>query len=438
MKDSAEKIQRMLRFLRRSKAGDFDGVADPRVAPVKHAWSRILECLTMALVMNLRTLREVEDFSEQLYGEKGRISDTTFDQALRTMDDAALQNLLIAQVRAMHRGKRLVQCEDMPLKILVLDGKNQATLRHDGGGRGHKRTSDTAKWFGAESAGLPYWIAPALRAVLVSTPSKPCVLQMALPTGSGESSNVPAFIDALDRAYGKSNLADVFMMDAGLTSLANAQHVTDGGYSYIMGVKENQSMLLEEARRLLETKAQSQTPEAATNWEQRGRCKIRRQIWRTTDMRNIETTAGVWGHLRETWLVRQETYDPVLTKTTLEDRYFITSVNPRRCTSSQCLNIVRAHWGVENDAFNSLDLQWQEDSGIWCTQGTAVWALGVLRLIAYNTAQFIRRKLLKPLSSEGDTPSWRRTFRAIRDAIEQGIRCHDSWAEPQGDPAVTG
>ena len=331
MRISNGKIQRFLRFLRRSKAGRLDAVPDPRQGTTKHPWPRILECLTFGLVLNLRTLREVEDLSEELYGRAGRISDTTFDQALRTVDDQALQVNLVEQIRALHRSKRLGQMKGIPLKILVLDGKNQATLTHDGQGRGHRRTSDTAKWFGSAAEGLPYWIAPALRAVLVSTPSTPCVLQYALPPGGGESDNVPAFVDALHSAYGKSGLAEVMMMDAGLASLANANHITARGYAYIMGLKENQPMLLEEARRLLSLQASEQSPEYSTPWEQRGRYKMRRHIWRTEQIKGVSNTVGEWTHLREAWLILQETFDPIEDQTTYDTRYFITSVNPRRC-----------------------------------------------------------------------------------------------------------
>ena len=68
---------------------------------------------------------------------------------------------------------------------------------------------------------------------------------------------------------------------------------------------------------------------------------------------------------------------------------------------SQILLLVRQHWAVENDCFNSLDLQWHEDAAPWCTRGTATWALGLLRLMAYNTAQLMRRRKLRPKRADG-------------------------------------
>jgi hypothetical protein len=57
------------------------------------------------------------------------------------------------------------------------------------------------------------------------------------------------------------------------------------------------------------------------------------------------------------------------------------------------LLLVRRHWGVENDCFKSLDVQWQEDTKPWWTEGNAVQALGMLRLMAYNSTQMAGRAL---------------------------------------------
>ena len=84
-----------------------------------------------------------------------------------------------------------------------------------------------------------------------------------------------------------------------------------------------------------------------------------------------------------------------------EDRYFVTSLLRNYLSPAQVLLLVRNHWGVENDAFNSLDLQWHEDHGPWCTGGASVWSLGILRLMAYNIAQYLRRRRLRSKDAEG-------------------------------------
>jgi hypothetical protein len=41
----------------------------------------------------------------------------------------------------------------------------------------------------------------------------------------------------------------------------------------------------------------------------------------------------------------------------IEDRYFITNLDPDRLAPAQILRLVRRHWGIENDCFKSLDLK---------------------------------------------------------------------------------
>jgi len=64
---------------------------------------------------------------------------------------------------------------------------------------------------------------------------------------------------------------------------------------------------------------------------------------------------------------------------------------------------VRNHWGIETDSNNTVDLQWLEDCGTWCTQGNAVWALGLLRRMAYNVAQYLRKRRLR---RKDETGAW--------------------------------
>jgi hypothetical protein len=186
-----------------------------------------------------------------------------------------------------------------------------------------------------------------------------------------------------------------------------------------MGLKGNQPELFAEAQALLEPKAKAEQPEAQTPWERRNGKLIRRLLWRTDEMAGIENSVGTWTHLRQTWLVRQETVDAE-GKLEVEDRYFLSSLLWNYFKPWQILLVVRLHWGVENDTFNSLDLQWREDSGPWCTMGKAVWALALLRLMAYNTVQVLRRRRLRSKNTNGGLRapmSWRSLFKVIEDAL---------------------
>jgi hypothetical protein len=188
---------------------------------------------------------------------------------------------------------------------------------------------------------------------------------------------------------------------------------------YVLGLKGNQAELYSEAHKLLEPLCSTTPLTAESPWESRNAKRIRRRLWRTAEMASIENSVGEWTHLRQTWLVRQETRSAG-GKVEFEDRYFVTSLPWNYLSPQQILLLVRNHWAVVNDCFNSLDLRWHEDAAPWCTRRTAVWALGVLRLMAYNTAQLLRRRRLREKRDDGTRaqPSpWRSLFRLIVHAL---------------------
>jgi len=430
---NTERVQRFLakRARNKKKGWDYSDAPDPRQeAKVTLSMESILWALELGLLSNQPTLRDVETLNERLGWARtlvsASISDSTLDTEARRLDPAYLTDKLKRRVRDLYRSKMLAPV-GLPCGIATVDGKNLATLNHDAGGTGHARSSENKKWHRSKKQeaklGTDYYLMLALRATLTSAEAKPCIDQIALPPGAGESTMVPAMVEALDHAYGQSGMFSVVDGDAGLTSLANADLVDAKGYGYIFGLKGNQPELFAEAQALLEPKAKLDPVEAETPWERRNGKRIRRRLWRTDEMAGIENSVGSWNHLRQTWLVRQDTEDSH-GNVEVEDRYFISSLLWNYFKPHQILLAVRNHWSVENDTFNSLDLQWREDSGPWCTQGLAVWALGILRLMAYNTAQLMRRRRLRKKTDGGALRapmSWRSLFKIIESALKLDI-----------------
>jgi hypothetical protein len=425
------KEQRVQRFLikQKNKPGwDFLDAPDPRKeGMVDHQMPSIIWSLELGLIANHPTLRDVEAMTEELAPwarelVPDSISDTTLDTEARRLDERYLLDKLVRQVRDMQRSRMLMPF-GLPIGVVTVDGKNLATLEHNADGTGHERSTENEKWHKNKSGqdrADEYYLLPALRAALTSAEAKPCIHQMRLPAGTGESSNCREFVDALHRAYGRSGMFEVLDFDAGLTSLETADHINDLGYGYVFGLKGNQPELFTESQRLLVLKAIEEEPEADTDWERRSGKRIRRRLWRTDEMRGFVNSVGTWSHLRQTWLVKQETEHADGT-VEVEDRYFITSLTWNRLSPYQILTLVRGHWGVENDGFNSLDLQWREDHAPWVTKGRAVWALGVLRLMAYNVVQYLRKRRLRHKNEAGarrEPMSWRQVFKAITKVLE--------------------
>jgi predicted transposase YbfD/YdcC len=420
------RIERFIKKKSRKPGWGFSDAPDNRQeGKVEHAQKHILNSLLLGLTANKPTLRDVEEMTRDLRLSfralvAKPISDTTLDTESRRLDGGYLLGKVMEQVREEFRAKMLGPV-GLPCGVVTVDGKNLATLLHDAGGSGHARSSENEKWQrpgGAKDE--EYYLVPALRASLTSAEARPIIYQKALPPGTGESTSFCELVDDLHRAYGRSGMFEVIDVDAGLTSLENADHVNALGYTYIFGLKGNQPELYEEARRLLQAQARREAAEAETPWERRAGKRIRRRLWRTAEMVGLENSVGTWGHLRQTWLVRQETEHPN-GQVTVEERYFITSALWNYFRPEQILGLVRSHWRVENDAFNSLDVQWREDSAPWCTQGNAILGLSLLRVMAYNLAQQLRRRRLRRKDEDGwqaEPMSWRSLFKAIGMTLE--------------------
>jgi len=425
------RIEAAIKRRNRKPGFDFSDAPDNRQErKVRHEQKHILNSLLLGLIANKPTLRDVEEMTHDLRVSLRSmvpepISDTTLDTESRGLDTEYLTGKLVQQVREDYRAKMLATV-GLPCGVVTVDGKNLATLEHDAGGAGHVRSKDNEKWHRPGSAkGDNYFLVPVLRAALTSAQARPIIYQQQLPPGTGEATALCELVDNLHRAYGRSGMFDVVDGDAGLISLANADHINELGYTYIFGLKGNQPELYQEARALLEPQADDEAPQAETPWERREGKRIRRRLWRTGQMAGITNSVGTWTHLRQTWLVRQETEHPD-GAVKVEDRYFVTSALWNYFKPAQILALVRNHWRVENDCFNSLDLQWHEDSGIWCTKGNAVLGLSLLRVMAYNLVQMLRRRRLRRKTKDGNYKqpmSWRSLFKAIMLTLETALDC---------------
>lgn len=459
-----ERVQHRLQRSMTGSPWDFSDLPDARDQR-KITWPLHVVVMELALgqMRNEATLRDVERSVGGPLGSivpdaKGGVSDTTLYRVAGQLDPQALVGHLEKQVRRMHRDKMLTPA-GLPLGVVTVDGKCLGTLDHDAQGTAQANVNSTGK---------PYWLARALRGTLTSSVSKACVGQMSIPALGAETTTFPAFVEALHKAYGRIGLFEVVDVDAGFVSWSNMDHVNQLGYGYFGALKGNQPELLAEATRVLSQRADHEPAECETPWELRNGSWFRYRMWRTDKLTGWTTDGGTWSHLRQTLLVRQETlpveHEPVKTargerlkkrprpptvaetaapghkagrqmgkhklnsaprtkptEKVVEERFFITSILWNRLRAEQLVRLVRSHWGVENDTFHSLDVQWKEDATPWCTTGSAVWSLGILRLMAYNQVQYLRKRLLRErdgASGQSRPGRWRLVFELVRKALD--------------------
>ena len=430
----SREIKRVNRFLKQSfrKRRGWDlceGVTDPRSRRGRRWKLRALLGAAFAgMLVRARSMRAVEDLTDTAsstglrgFGFVRRVPDSTLEPVLRKLNPDELRERLHAQVRSLDRGKSLDE-RCLPLKLLAIDGKCIHTSK--------KRVHPACQRQQHEGR-PPRYLMRVLRAVLVSSPTKVCVDQQVIPAETNEVGAFPSLWAHLRSAYRADSLFEAVSLDAGFASEALCRQIDADGYGYIVGLKENQPELLAEARgyfrQLLAAKVgqQAPCPEAETDWELYQGRKMKRQLYRSTELAGWHG----WDHMRQVWLVRQLTEHPG-GRQEVEDRFFLTSLRVGRLNGAGILAVVRGHWGIENCANWTMDTQWGEDQRSWCCQGEALVVLSLLRQLAYNVVQVLFTRHLR--AERYRRYRWEQRFRRIEIALSLPAQARKSSRRASG------
>ena len=440
MKTVQQEIARVEAFtdpkLRRARQLVRAHARDPRdVKGIRHPFDHFILALLSGLLAGRKSLRAVEALSKELaLGRSGHgISDGALTHLLELMGENDLVPVLEYSVRDMGRRGQLKPV-GVAQSWTAVDGKYM-TAQHDCGGLAQKIE---------DKHGVHFRLG-VLRAVLISAAGKPALGQWVMPPvetaekdaekrkHTGETTNLPGFIAALRKAYG--DLVSNFTLDAGLWSKALFLGMDQAGLGVFCGLKKNKPDLHAEVKRVLGQRRKKRTPDAEMPWESCPKGEIRRRMWRTTE---LDGWNG-WTHLRQALLVEQTTKDRD-GKEKVELRYFVTNVTAGYLNARQALALVRLHWGIENDCNWTFDMQFGEDAGAWCTQNKATLVLGVLRMIAYNILQWLRKVHVQVERERVDRAArpWRELFElTYRYLVTAGRALLPRLAAPQRQATVT-
>jgi len=366
-------------------------VLDPRSRQGRrHRLDAILVALLAGLLGRCDSLRAVERLSERLgLGRKrSKISNTALAYLLGRLDDEALLPLLVQLVKDMRRRGELDH-DELGGDWVAIDGKYES-LDHDVGGVAQKFEDREAKTI--------YWRLGQLRAVLISAPGRPALGQRTMrpiPGAQGtaeelkqpgEMTNIRPFIAWMREQYG--DLATNFTLDAGLWSRGLFAELDEQGLGIFGNIKNNKPELATETARVLRIECQRHDAEADSGWERTSRGMVRRRLWRSCA---LDGWNG-WRHLRQVIVVEQTTKPHDGSAEVVERRTFGTNLPKATMSARQLLALVRRHWSIDNDCNWTLDVVMNEDAGAWCASGTAMLSLGVLRMIAHNMLQWLRKR----------------------------------------------
>ncbi len=165
---------------------------------------------------------------------------------------------------------------------------------------------------------------------------------------SNEITAIPKLLDALELA------GTVVTIDAMGCQKTIAEKIVGKKADYILAVKENQGLLLEEIKdsfRQLPIEFVAEEIDCGHGRVEQRRCSV------IADLGLIEKAAE-WASLQGLVRIEAERYHKLTGKTEREIRYYITSLKP---DAARLNRAIRQHWGIENKLHWVLDVGFGED-----------------------------------------------------------------------------
>jgi len=224
--------------------------------------------------------------------------------------------------------------------------------------------------------------------------------QEKVKTKSNEITAIPALLDVLDVA------GCIVTIDAMGTQLEIAEQIIDQEADYVLALKANQGNLHRQVKEYFSDGAKQGYTKMPVSYAEttdigHGRKEIRR-AWVSSD---IEWLAAPWSGLKSIVLIEHERHTNQ--KVSLEQRYYISSLDAE---AEKMLDVVRSHWGIENQLHWVLDVVFQEDqSRIRRDNGGQ--NMAVLRHLAMNLLRQDQTKRLS-LRMKRKRAGWDESFLA--------------------------
>ena len=305
------------------------GLKDPRQGARRPQWDfdSVIRRNFEAILSGVQCMRGIEYFSDAL---GVRLPATTNHDILVATDAAPLRKNLAEQVIRSQRNGELTQ--DFPLRIAAIDGKDLSTSRIDAG---EYSMAQGGKFRNR-----------AIRAMLVTSATKIFLGQHMIPGDTTEKKVFLDFVDELLELYEDEPVFDVVSVDAGFASYKNFKGLRERGVPYIMAIKNNIPTLYKLL--LAVTDKPGETYDVDTVVHRGPKERTHKNL-----VRSRAPYHKNWRGITEVWRVTQKTeyycevWDEWLPKET-KTRLFITNVEPEKLDSSQVMEAVRAHWGIES------------------------------------------------------------------------------------------
>jgi predicted transposase YbfD/YdcC len=187
---------------------------------------------------------------------------------------------------------------------------------------------------------------------------------------SNEITAIPKLLQALELS------GTVVTIDAMGCQKAITEKIVDKKADYILAVKENQQLLLDD----IKDSFQMLSPDTVAEEIDCGHGRVERRRCAVVGDLTLLDKPGDWRGLRALVRIEAERFHKATGKTEQETRYYITSLRPDAVRLNA---FIRQHWGIENKLHWVLDVAFGEDLSRK-RAGNAAQNFSVLNRIALN------------------------------------------------------
>lgn len=178
-----------------------------------------------------------------------------------------------------------------------------------------------------------------------------CLGQKAVDTKSNEITAIPKLLELLT-IKGCVVTIDAMGCQTGIT-----KDIIKSGADYVLAVKGNQNELFEQVKKMFSIHKPVNTHESV----EVGHGRVETRVCQAIDDLTFMDDMASWVKLQSVVRVQSERFFKKNSKTTKDERYYISSLP----ADAQKLNqIIRQHWSIENNLHWSLDVIFKEDSSL--------------------------------------------------------------------------
>lgn len=393
-------------------------VSDPR-AKRGQRWrlEQLLRSVLVGIMAGSKSLADIEKLTSEMsqsmskmLGLCRRVADTTMRDALCKFDMHSLGSLRQALHRVIKSAQRrkALEPQGLPFGVVAMDGKATALCAWD---------DDIAQKHANEQTHHAYGLMRTVTCTLSSAVAKPCLDAIAIAPKTNEMGFFKAAFVQLCENF--SSLFTLVTYDAGVSSEDNGQAVVDAGKHYLFGLKNENRLMFQLAKDLLQNK-----PVLAKTIDVLSNKKTTTRTLRMVEQSPLPSGQNelCWSHTR-TLLSVTATFEEDGKVVAQETRYFNSSLTPDALEAAQWLRVVREHWGVENNNHNTFDKIFREDDKPFITYDTkGAYAVLLLRRIAY-TMLALYRSVSQRSEDKRQTP-WRDLLRSIYNALIAASDAH--------------